>query len=161
MSHLPSILSRKRTSLTFVGSALLVLVFVGSVPHSYDAKASNFQGNQEQVEDIMKAKLRHAQGLLKGVAMEDFDAIIKDSQALSLLSQESSWNVVQTPDYLQHSIDFRKAADSINKAAKEKNLDGVTLAYFQMTIRCVDCHRHIRAVRTGEPATDDTPLANH
>ncbi len=134
-------------TLAFVVIALTTLTFAlqAEAPRTTAA-----QGTQEQVSDIMKAKLRYAQALLKGVALEDYDAIVKTSQDLSLLSQESSWNVIQTPDYLQHSIDFRRAADAINAAAKDKNLDGVTLAYFQMTIRCVDCHRHIRSVRSGE-----------
>ncbi|MDA7980561.1 MAG: hypothetical protein MPJ50_17525 [Pirellulales bacterium] len=137
-----------RRAVVLVALALITpIAFVGA-----QATGSRGQDKREQVDDIMKAKLRYAQAILKGVATEDFESLAKSSQDLSLLSQEASWNVVQTPEYLQHSIDFRRAADAINKASKEKNLDAATLAYFQMTIRCVDCHRHIRAVRIGEGA---------
>lgn len=147
-----------RTWNSFFGVAFLLLA-TGSIAWC-GTRTSTAQDQQEQVEDVMKAKLRHAQNLLKAVALDDFDAIIKDSQALSLLSQEASWNMIQTPEYLQHSIDFRRAVDSMNKAGKEKNLDAVTLAYFQMTMRCVDCHRHVRTIRVGEtPALElDAPL---
>ncbi len=142
---------RSRASLGFFLAVTLVVV----VALTSSSRFSDAQDTREQVGDIMKAKLRHSQALLKGIALEDYESIIKDSQALSLLSQEASWNVIQTEDYLTHSIDFRRAADSMNKAAKEKNLDAVTLAYFQMTLRCVDCHRHVRSVRIGAPALDE------
>jgi hypothetical protein len=46
-----------------------------------------------------------------------------------------------------HSNDFRRSADSIVQAAKAKNLDGAALAYVDMTLTCVRCHKHVRKVR--------------
>ena len=50
--------------------------------------------------------------------------IAKTSQAMSLLSQATNWQVLQTEEYLQQSRDFRRAADASTEAAKKKNLDG-------------------------------------
>jgi hypothetical protein len=33
--------------------------------------------------------------------------------------------------------------------AREENLDGATLAYVELTINCVACHRHVRSVKTA------------
>lgn len=103
-----------------------------------------------KVRNFMKLKLSHAQGLLEGIAMEDFDAIIKHSQDLSLLSREVTWRVLQTEDYLQHSVEFRRAADAVNAAGKKKNLDGAALAYVDLTMKCVYCHKYVRGVRTAK-----------
>lgn len=102
------------------------------------------------VKTFMEAKLTHAQKVLEGLATEDYDMIAKHSQELSLLSQAASWQVLQTADYRQHSAEFRRTADAIRDAAKEKNLDGASLAYVELTVRCVNCHKHVRKVKMAE-----------
>lgn len=100
-----------------------------------------------KVGPFMKAKLDHANRLLEGIALGDFDLIGKNADKLSLLSLESNWKVLQTADYVQHSIAFRGSLDALEKAAKDKNLDSAALAYVDMTMRCVACHKHVRDVR--------------
>jgi hypothetical protein len=100
-----------------------------------------------EVGAFMRMKLEHSQKVLEGVALEDFALIERSSQQLSLLSQAANWQVLQTPDYLQHSLDFRRSADALTKAARDKNLDGAALAYVQMTMNCVNCHKYVRTAR--------------
>jgi hypothetical protein len=97
-----------------------------------------------KMRSFMRQKLEHTKELLEGLALEDYEKIAKNSQALSLLSMESSWNVVTTEDYLQYSKDFRRSANAITKAAHEENLDGAALAYVDLAMRCVDCHKYLR-----------------
>lgn len=35
-------------------------------------------------------------------------------------------------------------------AAKKKNIDGAALAYMETTMKCVSCHKYVRAVRLTE-----------
>ncbi len=100
-----------------------------------------------QVAKFMQVKRQHAHELLDGLALEDYGRIAKYSEKLSLLSHEASWKVLQTPDYLEHSRSFRKSTNQLAKAAKAKNLDGATLAYFQVTLNCVNCHKYVRTAR--------------
>ncbi len=93
---------------------------------------------------FMQLKLDHAKGILEGLATEDFEQIAKDSQALTALSLQSSWNTRTTLDYLDHSSDFRRALNIITKAAHEKNLDRAALAYVNLTVQCMECHRYLR-----------------
>ena len=107
-------------------------------------------GQSEQpnnVRDFMRAKLSHSQKVLEGLTTEDYDMIAKNSQAMSLLSQATNWQVLQTEEYLQQSRDFRRAADALTTAAKKKNLDGAALAYVEMTMKCINCHKYVRGVR--------------
>ncbi len=92
----------------------------------------------------MREKLEHSQKILEGIALEDYDLIIAKSQKLSAMSQAASWQVFGNPDYTQQSANFRRNVESLSKAAREKNLDGATLAYFRVTMGCVDCHRLVR-----------------
>ncbi|MEZ6090804.1 MAG: hypothetical protein R3C05_22845 [Pirellulaceae bacterium] len=95
--------------------------------------------------DVMKQKLEHSRALLEGVVLEDFDKVTKHGQALSLLSLESGWQVLQTDEYVELSKSFRETADRLTRAGREKNLDAATLAYMDMTMRCVQCHRYVRS----------------
>ena len=103
-----------------------------------------------QVAGFMRLKLGHSQKVLEGLVLEDFSMIEKQSQALSLLSQDANWQVLQTPEYLQLSVEFRRSTDALSRAAQEKNLDKATLAYLGMTMKCVSCHEHVRDVRTAQ-----------
>jgi hypothetical protein len=103
-----------------------------------------------KVGDYMRVKLTHCQKVLEGLTIEDFDEIAKNSQAMSLLSQTSNWQVLQTAEYLQQSQDFRRTADAVTEAAKTKNLDGAALAYVELTMKCINCHKYVRGVRTKD-----------
>jgi hypothetical protein len=60
------------------------------------------------------------------------------------MTQEADWRAFENPDYDQHSATFRRQVDALAKAARNKNLDGATLAYVRMTMSCVDCHKFVR-----------------
>lgn len=103
----------------------------------------------DKVAVFMRAKLQHSQKVLEGLAMEDFDLIAKNSQKLSLLSLAEDWQVLETPEYAQHSMEFRRSADALTEAAKKKNLDGAALQYVDVTLKCVNCHKYVRKVKTA------------
>jgi hypothetical protein len=104
----------------------------------------------DKLRDFMRAKLSHSQKIIEGLTTEDYDMIAKNSQDLSLLSQAATWQVFETPEYLQHSTEFHRAADALTKAATDKNLDGAALAYMEVTLKCVNCHKYVRRVRMAD-----------
>lgn len=103
----------------------------------------------EKVSKFMRAKLVYSQKLLEALTLEDFPQMAKYSQDLKLLSQESVWNVLQTEQYVKYSDDFRRRADALTAAAKKKNLDGASLAFVELTLNCVQCHKHVRDARAA------------
>ena len=111
--------------------------------HATPAQQSNQAAKSELVK-FMQLKLNHAKGILEGLATEDFEQIAKDSQALTALSLQSSWNTHTTLEYLDHSSDFRRALNVITKAAHEENLDRAALAFVNLTVQCIECHRYLR-----------------
>ena len=122
--------------------AVVVLAFAG---------VSGVLGQEprETLSLFMRAKLGHSQKILEALTTEDFDQIAKHSQEISLLSQAEAWQVFQTPEYLQQSVEFRRSADALTDAAKKKSLDGAALAYVDMTLKCVNCHKYVRKVKTA------------
>jgi cytochrome c556 len=100
----------------------------------------------DQVAGFMRAKLGHSQNVLEGLSTADFDLIERGAQELSLASQDSNWQVLQTEDYIRQSAEFRRACDALRTAAQAKNLDGATLAWMDVTLKCVQCHKYVRDV---------------
>lgn len=94
--------------------------------------------------EFMRRKLDHSQEVLEGIVLEDFELIEKNAKTLSLLSQVAEWQVLPSTEYKQHSAEFRRNADALAKAAADKNLDGAALKYVELTLNCVNCHKHVR-----------------
>jgi hypothetical protein len=108
---------------------------------------------------LMQEKLKHSQKVLEGIALNDFDIIAKNAQSLLALSEKAEWKVFPTPPYLMYSNEFQRAAEKLIKDAKDKNLDGATLAYMEMTLNCVRCHKYVRSVRMTRGETENRWLA--
>jgi len=103
----------------------------------------------KKVDQLMRKKLQHSQKALEGIAMNDFDLIAKNAEELIQVSKAAEWRVLKTPQYEVYSNDFKRNAEAMVVAAKAKNIDGATLAYVDLTLNCVKCHKHVREVRMG------------
>jgi len=106
----------------------------------------------DRVAGFMRAKLAHSADVLEGLSLADFELIAKGAQELALTSQDSSWRVLQTEDYARQSVEFRRACDGLRRAAKEENLDAAVLAWMDVTMKCVQCHRYVRDEERADDA---------
>jgi hypothetical protein len=127
----------------WIQGALLVCAVVGLVC-CLGASPQDDEKLQPNNQRFMLAKMKHAKNIVEGLALENFDTLQSSAQNLILLSNESAWNVFQSPEYLSMSAEFRGSAERLRKAAEDKNVDGATLAYFEMTLSCVRCHKYVR-----------------
>lgn len=108
----------------------------------------------DDVAGFMHLKLEHAQHVLEGIAIEDYEMIAKHSQQINLLTKDAMWQVIHTEAYLQFSDDFARSARRVTEAARDRNLDGAALAYMQLTLGCVNCHKYTRDVRMARTPND-------
>jgi len=128
--------------MTYLKWVLALAVLLAEVPWPTGRAAA-----QKEVNDLMKKKLEQSQKVLEGVALNDFDKIASAAGELMQISKQAEWRVLKTPQYEVHGNEFRKAAEAMIQNAKAKNLDGATLAYVDLTLTCVKCHKHVREVR--------------
>src|SRR6476659_5316682 len=71
--------------------------------------------------EFMREKLEHAQKVLEAITLEDFDTALARARKLSAMTQDAKWEAFQNPDYIQFSATFRRNADSLAVAARQKN----------------------------------------
>jgi hypothetical protein len=107
-------------------------------------------GAEGDLSTFMKVKLRHSEKVLEGLATEDYELIVKNSQAMSLLCVDEMWSVLKTPEYQERSREFRRSVDAITEAARGRNLEAAALNYVDATMKCVSCHKYVRNTRAGK-----------
>jgi len=128
-----------------VTAALLLLAIPVMSSHGEDKAA---------LKKLMTKKLENAQKVLEGLAINDYDMVAKHADELIQISKAAEFRVLKTPQYEMNSNDFRRAAETMIQQAKAKNTDGIALAYVDMTLSCVRCHKHVREVRMASLDVD-------
>jgi len=108
------------------------------------------RGKKAAMQAFMRKKLEASQSVIEGLALEDFDLIAKGAKQLKTTSAAAEFLVIHDPLYSEYADDFRRIADKMEKAAKEKRIDGATLAYMDMTMSCVECHKYVRNVLVAQ-----------
>lgn len=104
---------------------------------------------RDRTRQFMIPKLTLAERLLAAIVREDFDELAEAASAMSILSLDESWAVLQTPEYLERSTAFRRTVKDLRIAAREENLDRAGFLFLQLSSQCFDCHRELRP-REGE-----------
>lgn len=127
----------KRLLICLLGIATVVSLLKADPPSSSDDRSP-----PSKLTPLMHMKLEKSKAILEGLTLEDSDKIKSNARSLRLLSLESGWNVIQTPEYNSQSLDFRRATDLIAQAAEEKDIHRATLNYVGLTVRCVECHSY-------------------
>jgi hypothetical protein len=122
-----------------IGLTLATVVVVqGGAPVHVQGQV---QGN---LKSFMRQKLDHSQRILEGLTVEDYAMIAQGARALEELSRDARWQVSPNINYLRMSSEFQDQAAELAAKAKQRNLDGASLAYVRMTLNCVKCHQYTR-----------------
>jgi hypothetical protein len=124
--------------------SLLLGVAIGRLLLSQTSSSSQPQTKMSPTQLFMRLKMEPAKLILEGIATENYDLIASSAQQVQLLTLDEKWNVMQTEEYLRDSDEFQRSVQLVRDNAKNRNLDGATLAYMQMTLNCIKCHRDMR-----------------
>jgi len=125
---------------------LAMFLFVGP-----DLLAADEPREEKNASYWMKKKLEYSEKILGGLATEDFDVIGKTAKTMNTLTQMEKWVRGNVPEYRTQLQLFQNANEQIIRAAERKNLDGAALAYVQLTLSCVNCHKVVRDLGRAEP----------
>ena len=121
--------------------ALAVALTFGSEP----TRAQTLSTHQ-----VMLDKLTHTQRAVEALMKGDADAIAREANALSRLTEQPGWAVLTTPEYVHFSSAFLNATRDLDAAAREGDLDDAALHYASMVMACYSCHRYLKSARISQ-----------
>jgi hypothetical protein len=125
----------------------ILALTVGAVSAEGNEQAKKSVGQADEASLWMKQKLTASQLILAGLTKGDFDAIRKNASSMLAVGYLEQWFRSDVPNYKTMMKDFEYANSSLMLAAQDKNLDAATLAYLQLTVSCVNCHKIVRDVK--------------
>jgi hypothetical protein len=107
-------------------------------------KAKAVTRDEDKASEWMKGKLKNSRNILDGLTRQDFAVIALNAEGLEYSGYLEGRERASFPGYKEQLSAFLLANASLQRAARRKNLDGATLAYVQLTISCVECHKILR-----------------
>lgn len=122
---------------TFLAMGLLATILTTAVAAEEPKPA-------EDASFWMKKKLEYSEHILAGLAKEDYDLIAKNARSMRALSHMEKWVRASLPEYRAQLRIFENANEQLIRTADAEQLDGAALAYVQLTLSCVNCHKVVR-----------------
>ncbi len=147
--------------------AVLALFLPALSGHGQEKKKGDpKKPDPQKVKELMHRKLVSSQKLLEALTTNNLPAAGKQAEELTRISKEAEWKVLKTERYEMWSDEFRRSADGIAKAARDRNLESAKLNYLGMVLVCFNCHAYTRdqgvlhedpVARQGNPNPQDLP----
>lgn len=100
---------------------------------------------------FMRQKLEASSTVLEGLCTEDLELVTKGSKVLLQMSHEERWRVSADMFYRRYSNEFSAAVEELLKESEDEDMDGTSLAWVNVTMKCLKCHEWVRGtVIAGE-----------
>jgi hypothetical protein len=116
--------------------------------------ASKDNADRDAQQKLMTAKLESAQKVLEGLSSNNYELVGRHADLLIQVSKEMEPRLPKTAQSEMNNNDFRRAAQTIAEQAKAKSSEGIALAFSDLTMSCVRCHKHVREVRMASLHVD-------
>ena len=93
---------------------------------------------------FMRQKLQSSSSILEGLCTEDMSMVSEAAKKLKGMSGEEKWRVSNDMVYKRFSVEFVNAVDELQRQADDDDIDGASLAWFNVTMKCLKCHEWVR-----------------
>lgn len=130
---------------TCVSMLLASLLLVSLAPEDEPKKAEEKDKREPSL--FMKKKLEYSENILAGLTSGDFDKVKENAKDMRALGTIEVFFRIRSPGYRTQFLIFENANDELIAQAEKKNLEGVTLAFHQLTSNCVNCHKTLRETK--------------
>ena len=110
-------------------------------------KNATTEASERKPSHWMEKKMRLSKDAFEGIAKGDFDQIWESAREMKVLSRAEHFVRSKPESYRTQLKVFRFANDELMQSAKDKNIESATLAFNQLTVSCVNCHKIIRRTK--------------
>lgn len=132
----------------YLSAIAMLTLTLGWAAMSFGGPRSTLENEDEKRAEFMRLKLDYSKNVLEGLSTDRLALVARNAKDLKLMSAAALWDVPKIPmlEYSEYTADFQRIADELAREADAGNLDGATLAYVQLTLSCVNCHKYVRTV---------------
>lgn len=93
---------------------------------------------------FMRQKMQASNLILEGLCMDDLKTVAAGTQTLMKMPSEAKWRVSNDMMYRRYSNEFVQAVEELHKEAEENDIDGASMAWVNVTMKCMKCHKWVR-----------------
>lgn len=97
----------------------------------------------------MDRKLELSKNVFAGLAAGDFEKLEQNAAQMQLMSKIEGFVRRRSPEYTAQLHAFELANSEVLRHARNKNIEGATLAFQQLTVSCVACHKLLRDAKAA------------
>lgn len=113
-------------------------------PVAGDGSADKKDEPGKGLERFMRQKLQASNLILEGLCTEDMKKVSDGSSTLMKMSGEENWRVSNDMMYRRYSKEFVHAVEELQKEAEDNDMDGTSMAWVNVTMKCLKCHEWVR-----------------
>ena len=99
---------------------------------------------------FMRQKLHASNQILEGLCTEDLTMVQEGAKVMTRMSHEERWRVSSDMMYRRYSNEFISAVDELEKDAEANDLNKASLAWVNVTMKCLKCHEWVRNTVVAE-----------
>ena len=115
------------------------------VPPTKDEGSADKQDDPDPaLKKFMRQKLHASNQILEGLCTEDLEMVSDGSDTLMKMSGEEHWRVSNDIMYRRYSTEFMHAVEELQKEAEDNDMNGTSLAWVNVTMKCLKCHEWVR-----------------
>lgn len=101
-------------------------------------------GGKQPASFWMKKKLQYSEKVLEGLAEADYETIAENAKLMNQLDQIEDFVRGRDEEYRHHLKTFDRVTRELVQQANDEDIDGAALAFMELTLNCVNCHKHLR-----------------
>ena len=133
-------------TVVFAGLAVILSGWVGTSAWQDQDTSQSEQIKSAARKEFMRGKLVSNQQIVEGLSLKDFGLIQQGARGVTELVKGQHWFVLKTPEYKAFSQEMESSAQRLISAAEDKNIEAAALRYFELTLKCIDCHMYLETV---------------
>ncbi|MGI9516559.1 MAG: hypothetical protein ACR2NP_05930 [Pirellulaceae bacterium] len=130
-----------------------------ALPQQEEKKSEQEEGKSDRIiidamdenaiarRDFMRTKLMYAQNILEGLNTHDFGLIATAIKDIEMVTEGEQWVTIDNEVYQGLVQDFKKSVLRLKEAAATENIDATALRFYDMSNRCIDCHKHLETAQ--------------
>ncbi len=141
------------------GLALASMVVLSAVSQDPipDDKPAPVVSAEHPMSFWMERKLEYSKKILEALTSGQYEEIESNAEQMRLLGKIEGFVRRRSPSYTSHLQSFDFATRELTRQSRDKNIEGATLAFHQLTTSCVGCHRSIRELPPIQDASAKKP----